>query len=72
MLLRGSQGFGLRGQTDESSNFQKIINLIAKHNRNMKVWLNCVITYKWLSHNIMNEFLRMDSHAVLQNIVKEV
>ena len=70
--LCGRQGLALRGQTDESSNFRQIIYLIAKHNRDMQVWLTRQNTYKWLSHNIMNEILGMASHAVLRHLVKEV
>ena len=72
VLLCGRQGLALRGQTDESSNFQQIINLIAKHNGDMQAWLTRKNTYKWPSHDIMNEILEMTSHAVLRDLVKEV
>ena len=62
----------LRGHTDESSNFRQIINLIAKHDGDMQAWLTRQNTYKWLSHDIMNEILEMTSHAVLRDLVKEV
>ena len=65
VLLCGRQGLALRGQKNESSNYQKIINLIAKHNRDMQVWLTRQNTYKWLGHDIMNEILGIASHAVL-------
>ena len=35
VLLCGRQGLSIRGQTDESLNFRQIINLIAKHDRDM-------------------------------------
>ena len=72
VLLCGRQGLTLRGQTDESSNFRQIINVIAKHDGNMQVWLTRQNTYKWLCHDIMNEILEMTSHAVLRDLVKEV
>ena len=65
VLLCDRQGLALRGRTNESSNFRQIINLIAKHNRDMQVRLTRQNTYKWLSHDIMNEILGMASHAVL-------
>ena len=72
MLLCGRQVIALRGRTDESSNFQQIINLIPKHDRDMQAWLTRLNMYKWLSHDIMNEIFKIASHAVLQNLVKEV
>ena len=72
VLLCGRQGLALRGRTDESSNFRQIINLIAKRDRDMQAWLTKQNTYKWVSHDIMNEILGMASHAVLQDLVKEV
>ena len=72
VLICGRQGLALRGQTDKSINFQQIINLIAKHNRDMQTWLTRQNTYKWLSHGIRNEILEMATHAVLRDLVKEV
>ena len=72
VLLCGRQGLALRGHTDESSNFRQIINLIAKHDGDMQAWLTRQNTYKWFSHDIMNEILEMTSHAVLRDLVKEV
>ena len=66
VLLCGRQGLALRGQTDESSNFRQIINLIAKHDGDKQAWLTRQNTYKWLSHDIMNEILEMTSHALMQ------
>ena len=65
VLLCGRQGFALRGRTDESSNFQQIINVIAKHDMDMQARLTRQNTYKWLSHDIMNDVLGIASHAVL-------
>ena len=72
VLLCGWQDLALIGQTDESSNFRQIISLNEKHNRDMEAWLTRQNTYKWLSHDIMNEILGMASQAVLRDLVKEV
>ena len=72
VLLCVRQGLALRDQTDESSNFRQIINLIAKHNRDMQASLTRQNTYKWPSHDIINEILKMTLHAVLRDLMKEV
>ena len=64
VLLCSRQALALGGQTDESSNFQQIINLIAKH-KDMQAKLTRQNTCKWLSHDIMNEMIYMQFFKIL-------
>lgn len=65
------QGLAMRGHTDDSANFNNLLELRATDCEPLRSWLNRS-GYKWTSHDIQNEVLQELAHSVLRTFSKEL
>lgn len=73
----GRQGLAFRGSdTEEGSNYQQIVRLIARHNPVLKVWLDDIklrpYHTSYLSPTAQNEFIELLGSEVRRHIISEV
>jgi hypothetical protein len=66
-----SGAIAVRGHTDESSNFIRLLSLRSQDVKELKSWLTRT-SYKWLSHDIITELLTIMSHAILRQMSETV
>uniref|UniRef100_H3AME6 Uncharacterized protein n=1 Tax=Latimeria chalumnae TaxID=7897 RepID=H3AME6_LATCH len=65
------QGHAICGHVDEEANLNQLLTLCADDIPELKSWLNCT-TYKWISHDIINEMLSIMAYNVLHTLMKEI
>lgn len=65
------QGIPIRGHTQEKSNFIQLLQLRSMDNHLLKSWLERS-NYRWISHDIINEILRLLSLNVQRKLVNGV
>ncbi len=66
-----TQGLAIRGNTEESSNFRRLLELRATDSPILKNSLARKEKYEWLSPEISNEILELMAHA-LRKLILEV
>jgi hypothetical protein len=65
------QGLAIRGKTDKSSNFHRLLLLLAADASDLNSWL-ARTQYKWLSHEIQNELLLLLADDVLHSLLRQI
>uniref|UniRef100_H3B1Z5 TTF-type domain-containing protein n=1 Tax=Latimeria chalumnae TaxID=7897 RepID=H3B1Z5_LATCH len=65
------QGLSVRGHTDEESNLNQLLALLAENIPELKSWLNRT-KYRWMSHDIVNEMIEIMAHDILRTLMKEI
>jgi hypothetical protein len=65
------QGLATRGHTDETSNLTQLLRLRAEDVPELLMWLRRT-SYKWISHDIVNEMIELMSHTVLRKVMTVV
>lgn len=71
ILFLVCQGLALRGHVDESSNFHNLLKLRSEDVPELKLWLNQT-SYKWMSHDIINEIITLLSMSVQRILIKKI
>lgn len=66
-----SGGLSVRGHTDENSNFIRLLQLRSDDVSELKSWL-ARSSYKWTSHEIINEMMSIMSHEVIRQLATTV
>ncbi len=70
------QGLAFRGDKDENGNFRQLVELMARHNRVMKEWLESSATRSYhvtyLSAESQNEFISLLGMDIRQKIIEEI
>lgn len=66
-LLR--QGLALRGHEDNEGNLMRLLMLRSEDCEGLKAWLG---GKKYLSHEVVNEMVRLMSNQVLREILAEI
>ena len=69
------QGLAIRGHDEETSNIYQLLLLRTEDVPELKSWLSRN-TYKWMSHDILNEMISLFSqklqHSILQSIKQSI
>lgn len=65
------QDIPMRGHTENESNFRQLINLRCLDNEKLHSWMQRT-TYKWLSHDIINEITSILARQIVDEIVKGI
>lgn len=65
------QGLAVRGHTDADSNLRQLLKLRSHDVPELNAWLERT-SYKWISHDIVNEMIELMAHAVLRRITQEI
>lgn len=58
------QGLAVRGHTDAESNLVQLLKLRSHDVPQLQSWLERT-SYKWISHDIINEMIELMAHTVL-------
>lgn len=66
-----TQGIPLRGHDEEKSNFLQLLSLRSKDIPLLKSWLERS-SYKWISHDIMDEILQLLSRTVQKMKLEQI
>ncbi|XP_046983068.1 zinc finger MYM-type protein 1-like [Schistocerca americana] len=66
-----AQGLAIRGHTEETSNFDNLLRLRCEDNQLLLIWLQRE-TYKWTSHDVLNEILAILSHEILRKLLEDI
>lgn len=66
-----TQGIPLRGHDEEKSNFLQLLSLRSKDIPLLKSWLERS-SYKWISHDVINEILEMLSRTVQTMLLDKI
>ncbi|XP_064468707.1 zinc finger MYM-type protein 1-like [Ornithodoros turicata] len=65
------QGLAIRGHDDADSNLKQLLELRSNDVPELKSWLQRT-TYKWISHDVVNEMLELLADDVLRSLTNEV
>nr|XP_014346736.1 PREDICTED: zinc finger MYM-type protein 1-like [Latimeria chalumnae] len=65
------QGLSVQGHTDEESNLNQLLALLAKNIPELKSWLNRT-KYRWMSQDIVNEMIEIMAHDILRTLMTEI
>ncbi len=65
------QGLAVRGHTDADSNLTQLLKLRSHDVPELNAWLERT-SYKWISHDIVNEMIELMAHTVLRRITQEI
>jgi len=71
IMFLGEQGLAIRGKTEDSSNFRKLLSLRASDVDELKAWL-ARSRYRWISHDVQNEILQLLANDVLRRVLVDV
>jgi len=71
IMFLGEQGLAIRGKTEDSSNFRKLLSLRASDVDELKAWL-ARSRYRWISHDVQNEILQLLANDVLRRVLADV
>ena len=70
------QEIAFRGHEDDNSNFMQMLKMRARDVPELKIWLERksykIKSYKWLSHDIVNEILDMMANSILSTLQNEI
>lgn len=65
------QGLAVHGHIDADSNLTQLLKLRSHDVPELNAWLERT-SYKWISHDIINEMIELMAHAVLRRITQEI
>lgn len=72
IVYLAQQGLAIRGKTDEHANFNQLLILRARDSPLLHSWLSREKSYKWISHDIQNEILKLISDKVLRSVLDQI
>lgn len=72
LWLLARQGMAIRGHEDFDSNFMQLVMLRAGDNEALAGWMKRKDKFKFLSHDIQNEIIKMLAFEVLRQVIVDV
>ena len=72
LWLLARQGMAIRGHEDFDSNFMQLVMLRAGDNEALAGWMKRKDKFKFLSHEIQNEIIKMLAFEVLRQVIVDV